>query len=76
MDGHPKNRWLASRWLILSVIGGLLAFYLAITFPKDGGITAFTAIWSVALAGGHLTNGLRDNRGDPRNPGSDEEVTL
>lgn len=59
------NRWLSSRWLVLSVLFGAAAFYLAITYPAEGGIGAFTAVASVVLAGGHLTNGIRESRGHP-----------
>ena len=59
------NRWLMSRWLVLSVALCVCAFYLAVQFPADGGIEAFTAIASVSLAGGHFTNGIRQSRGHP-----------
>lgn len=72
MNERP-NRWMASRWLILSVVFGAAAFYLAVAHPGEGGIEAFTAVASIALAGGHLTNGLRDARGVPRNPADEEE---
>lgn len=67
MDARP-NRWLASRWLVLSVAFGAASFFLAVMYPEEGGINAFTAIGTVALAGGHLTNGLRDARQEPRLP--------
>ena len=75
MSKRP-NRWMASRWMILSIVFGAAVFYLAITYPGEGGIEAFTAIGSIALAGGHLTNGLRDARGVPRNPTDEEKVNL
>jgi len=69
------NRWLSSRWLVLSVLFGAASFYLAVSFPAEGGIAAFTAIGSVVLAGGHLTNGIRQSRGHPtlQPPQPDEE---
>ena len=65
---EQPNRWLASRWLVLSVAFGAAAFYLALTVPEHGGVNAFTVIGGIALGGGHLTNGLRDSRGEPRRP--------
>lgn len=59
------GRWTSSRWLVLSIVFGGCAFYLALMFPSEGGIEAFTAIGSIALAGGHLTNGIRQSRGHP-----------
>ena len=63
------NRWLASRWLVLTIIFGLAAFWLS-WYLKDGSV--FTAVATVGLGGGHLTNGLRDARDMARNPGKDE----
>ena len=65
------NRWLASRWLILTILFGVAAFYLSWTL-KDGSI--FTAVATVGLGGGHATNLMRTNRGEPTNPV--EEVNL
>ena len=67
------NRWLASRWMILTIIFGAAAFYLSLVL-KDGMI--FTAIGTMGLGGGHLTNGLRDARGTARNPADEEKVNL
>ena len=63
------NRWLASRWLVLTVLFGLAAFWLS-WYLKDGSV--FTAVSTVGLGGGHLTNGLRDARDMARNPAKDE----
>jgi len=68
-----ENRWLASRWLLLTVIFGIAAFYLSMVL-RDG--TVFTAVATVGLGGGHLTNGLRDARNTSRNPATDDEVNL
>ncbi|HUX15852.1 MAG TPA: hypothetical protein VMW52_05230 [Phycisphaerae bacterium] len=66
------NRWLVSRWLILSVLFGVAAFWLAVTFPAEGGIGCFTAVATTALAGGHLTNLTRTYRNEPTNPVSED----
>ncbi len=44
---------LGSRWIVMSVVLCALAFYLAIRFED---VSAFTAIATVALGGGHFTN--------------------
>ena len=59
------NRWLASRWMVLTIAFGVAAFWLSLEL-RDGAI--FTAIGTVGLGGGHLTNGLRDARGEARRP--------
>lgn len=68
------DKWLASRWLVLSILAMVAGFYLAVT--KDSSteaIRVFGEICMVALGGGHLTNALRDARREPRNPGADAE---
>lgn len=42
-----------NRYFVLSCLFGLAAFVLSL-YLKDG--TAFTAVGTVALGGGHLTN--------------------
>jgi hypothetical protein len=64
------NRWLASRWLLLTILFGIAAFWLS-WYLKDGSV--FTAVATVGLGGGHLTNGLRDARNASRNPGIEED---
>jgi hypothetical protein len=65
------NRWLASRWLVLTILFGGAALWLS-WYLKDGSI--FTAIGTVGLGGGHATNLLRTKRGESTNPV--EEVNL
>ncbi|HUT57829.1 MAG TPA: hypothetical protein VNA25_08240 [Phycisphaerae bacterium] len=66
------NRWLASRWLVLSILAMGAGFYLAVTKDSVEAIKVFGEICMVALGGGHLTNALRDNRGEARNPGLED----
>ncbi len=58
-------KW-GSRWFLMSVILCACAFYLAIRFED---VSAFTAIATVALGGGHFTNVM-----ERRNPPRDERV--
>lgn len=59
------NRWLASRWLVITVVFGGAALWLS-WYLKDA--SAFTAIGTVGLGGGWAHNGVgrwTDRHGPP-----------
>lgn len=64
MSERP-NRWTASRWMVLTIVLCAAALWLS-WYLKDA--APFTAVATVGLGGGHLTNGLRDARHEARQP--------
>ncbi len=59
------KKW-SSRWFLMSVILCALAFFLSV-WLRDS--SSFTAVATVALGGGHMTNVM-----ERRNPTQDERV--
>lgn len=62
------NRWLVSRWLVLTVVLCVAALWLS-WYLRDA--APFTAVATVGLGGGHATNLTRTVRGEPTNPRED-----